>query len=221
MYTSPFADAGDEDLPDAPGMLAHDVPPPVPEVEVADHGDAPRVRGPHREARASDAFELHRVRPQLLVEPEVVPLSKQVEVLISENARKPVRVLDLGLSAILPRHPQTVRHALPNGPGEEPIGVDDLQGADGDRRRGRRPRRCSRPARMPAPPGRPPTGASRGKRKDHPWSPATMAATASSCLMVPPPRPPPEGRGRSLSGCRPSRGGCPARSGSRRGPSPA
>ena len=119
-------------------------------LKFADHADAPGVRGPDREARASDAFELHRVRTELLVEPEVVPLPEQVEVLISENARKPVRILDLGLAVILPRHPQTVRYALPNRTGEEAIRVDDLQGADGVAIAGDDLDRAP-PARMPAP----------------------------------------------------------------------
>ena len=122
-----LAHARDEDLPYPPGMLAHDVPSSVPKVEVPDHRDTPGVRGPHGEARACDAFEFYGVRPELLVEPEVVALAEEVEVLLAEDGRKPVRIFDLGLAATLPRHPQTVGHALRDGSGEEPIRVDALQ----------------------------------------------------------------------------------------------
>jgi hypothetical protein len=126
-----LADFGDEDLPHSTQVLAHGVPASVPEVEPTDHGDAPRVRGPHREVRASDAFEHHRVRPEYFIEFEVVALPQEVEILVAENTRKAVRVLDLGYAAVLPHHPQAVRRALPNRPGEEALAVDDPQVADG------------------------------------------------------------------------------------------
>jgi hypothetical protein len=42
------------------------------------------------------------VRPELLVELEVIALAEEVEILLAENLGEPVRVLDLGLPTIVP-----------------------------------------------------------------------------------------------------------------------
>ena len=128
-------------------MLAHDVPASVPEVEVPDHRDAPGVRGPHGEARACDAFELYRVRPELFVEPEVVALAEEVNVLLAEHSGKPVGVFDLGLSATLPRDLQTVGHASPRRVRRRALQGGCAPARPEHRRRRRRPPRCSRPGR--------------------------------------------------------------------------
>jgi hypothetical protein len=98
-----FADLRDEDLPHpASGVLAHGVPPPVPEVEVPHDRDAPGIRRPDGEVHPSYAFEGHRVCPELVVEPEVVALAEEVEVLLAEDLGETVGVLDLGLATIVP-----------------------------------------------------------------------------------------------------------------------
>ena len=51
------ARAGNEDFPEAVAAHAHGVAPAVPEIEIADHADAPRVRREHREGDAVDAVE--------------------------------------------------------------------------------------------------------------------------------------------------------------------
>ena len=79
------ADVRHERLPHARvGAPLHDVAVPVPMIEVADDADAPRVRRPHREARAAHAVALDRVRAELAMDVVVVALAEQVEIEVGE-----------------------------------------------------------------------------------------------------------------------------------------
>src|SRR4029077_7274906 len=49
-----------EELPDPTGSQAHGMAPAVPAVEIADHRDNLRVRGPYREAHTGHAFRFHQ-----------------------------------------------------------------------------------------------------------------------------------------------------------------
>ena len=84
--------------------------------------ETPGVRRPDGEARAGDAFELHRVRSELLVEPEVAALAEEVEVLLAENRGETV---GSSISALrpLPRDPEPVWHHPRDWAGEEPVRV--------------------------------------------------------------------------------------------------
>ena len=125
-----LADPRDEDLPHPhPRVLSHSVPPSIPQIELPDHRDAAGVRRPDGEARAGDAFELHRVRSELLVEREVAALTEEVEVLLAENRGEPVRVVDLDFSVPLPRDPEPVWHHPCDGAGEEPVRVYRIERA--------------------------------------------------------------------------------------------
>ena len=85
-------EVGQEYLPDAGGAPAHDVAPPVPLIEVADHRDAPRIRRPDGEMHAGDALLLEDVRAQLVEEAEVRALGRVVVVQRPEDGPERIRV---------------------------------------------------------------------------------------------------------------------------------
>jgi len=75
------ADRWNEYFPDAIARVqAHDMPSPIPLVEVADDAYSRRVWRPDREARAGNAQKLRGVRAEFLVDVAIGPLAKQVEV---------------------------------------------------------------------------------------------------------------------------------------------
>ena len=88
-----FADAGDEQLPDARRPeRAHRVQPPVPEVEVADDRDGARVRRPHRERGADGAVDLAHVRAELLVQLLVPAFHREMDVDVAERRQERIRI---------------------------------------------------------------------------------------------------------------------------------
>jgi hypothetical protein len=64
-----IADFGvrDEQLPIANAAHAHRMAPRVPEVEIADHADPPRIGRQHHKSDASDAIQCHKMRAKLVV----------------------------------------------------------------------------------------------------------------------------------------------------------
>jgi hypothetical protein len=97
----PVAETRDEDLPDARGPeAAHRMVAAVPAVEVADDRDAGRRGRPDREGDAEDPAEVARVRAQLLVDPVLVALVEEVEVLVAERRQEAVRVAELPDAAV-------------------------------------------------------------------------------------------------------------------------
>ena len=65
-----LADAGDEDVPNAALRVeTHDVAAAIPQVKVADDGDAPRIRRPDTEADTCDTIDFNEVRTELFVRP--------------------------------------------------------------------------------------------------------------------------------------------------------
>ena len=88
-----LADLGREDLPDAAvDALAHLVAAAVPVVEVADHGDAPRLGRPDSEMHARNAAMRHHMRPELLVELPVRALDEQMIVERAEDGAEGIGV---------------------------------------------------------------------------------------------------------------------------------
>ena len=91
------ADAGlrNEQLPIADAAHAHRMPPPVPEIEIADDADALGVRRQHHEGDAVDAVERHRVRAELVVDPLMGAFAEQMEIEVGQDRRKAVGVVQL------------------------------------------------------------------------------------------------------------------------------
>ena len=80
LVMRPLPDLRHEHLPHTGVAQApHHVPPAVPVVEVADHAHSLGVRRPDGKRRAVDAFDLAKLRAQLVVKPQLVPLADQVQ----------------------------------------------------------------------------------------------------------------------------------------------
>ena len=85
----------DEQLPIADAAHPHRMPPCIPEIEIADHADAPRVRCQHHKGDAVDALERHRVRSELVVDALVGAFAEQIEVELAQYRREAVGILEL------------------------------------------------------------------------------------------------------------------------------
>ena len=101
------ARARDENLPVAVAAHPHGVAPAVPEIEIADHADAPRVRREHHEGDAVDAVVLHRMRAELVVQLQMVAFAEQMQVEVGQDRRKAIGVLQLDL-VVAEARPQLV-----------------------------------------------------------------------------------------------------------------
>ena len=64
---------GHEDFPVADAAHPHRMRGGLPEIEIADHADPPRIWREHHEGHAGDAVERHRVRAELVVDARWVP----------------------------------------------------------------------------------------------------------------------------------------------------
>src|SRR3954453_23516145 len=119
------AQARDEQFP-KPTDISHRDPPAVPSVEVANNADTARVRRPHREGDALDAFMHHRVPSKLAVAPQVVALGEQMNVDHAKHRRKRIDVIEFVLGAPA-RHTQPIAErllAIGNCRDKEPVAVD-------------------------------------------------------------------------------------------------
>ncbi len=123
--------AGDEELPHARRPEGpHDVPAPVPVVELAHHAHAPGIGRPHGEVHAGHAVAYHGVGAQLLVQAQVRALAHEVDVQLAQARAEAVGVLHvLGIlappmDAVVVAEPllQPGQHHL-----EESLGVDHGQ----------------------------------------------------------------------------------------------
>src|SRR5438067_13779497 len=57
----------------------------IPEIEVADHADPPRIGSEYHESHPIDAVERHRVRTKLVVEPPLGAFAEQRETEIAQH----------------------------------------------------------------------------------------------------------------------------------------
>src|SRR3954451_18670950 len=86
---------GHEDLPEPAGMtLAHRHAAAVPEGEIADQADPPRVRRPDCKRNAFDAVMHDCMCPELLVAGKMVALDEQMDIELAEHRRKAVDVVE-------------------------------------------------------------------------------------------------------------------------------
>ena len=148
----------DEDLPDArPAPVAHRVTAAVPMVEIPDHADPLRIRGPHREMDAPEAGMGPQVGTEPLVIPIMRPFAEQVQIEVSQDRPECVGIDEL------PRIPFMILHAQPVGERFGAIGEDGREEAvrvdrsiatrsPGSPRSGPRPRPFEPPARTPGSP---------------------------------------------------------------------
>ena len=83
----PLAKAGNEAFVDARGIVAHGhgMVFGFPAVKVADHGDGLGIGGPDREMGAGRAVHGHERRTELVGQIEMVPLLKQVDIVVGKS----------------------------------------------------------------------------------------------------------------------------------------
>ncbi len=86
---------GHEQFPIADAAHAHRMPPWIPEVEIADHADPPRVRSEHHEGDAGNAVQRHRMHAELVVNPLMSAFTQQVKVKIAQDRRKAVGIVEI------------------------------------------------------------------------------------------------------------------------------
>ena len=102
----------------------------VPEIEVADDADTPRVRREHHEGDAIDALVPHRMRAELVVELQVRAFAEQMQVHVGQDRREAVGVFHLDLVVAEARPQPIVRIACLDRAGKQSRGVDARQLAD-------------------------------------------------------------------------------------------
>ena len=108
---------------------AHRMAAAVPRVEVAHHGDAPRVGRPYRKAHARHAVDFHRARAEAFEHRVRVAVGKPVQRFITEDRPKRIGVLDF-LHRSVPVDAQPVRDGCTNAAHEQPVVMNLLQLAE-------------------------------------------------------------------------------------------
>ena len=165
LVLRPFAHAGDEDLPHPrQAQRAHLVAVPVPIVEIADHADALGVGRPDREAGAGHPVDRAQLRPELVVNPALVPLAEEEQIRLAQRRQEGIRVARAADAALLIGDDQviSINAVRLGGDAFEEAGLMQpreferrfvllVNGLDFDlggvrQERPRPPRRCRRPA---------------------------------------------------------------------------
>ena len=129
----------DEQLPIAVAAHAHRMPPRIPEIEIADHADAPRIRRQHHEGDAVDAVQRHRMRAELVVEPLMGAFAEQIEIEVGQNRRKAVGIVELDHVVAEAGAQLVALRAVRQRAGEQ-AGIVDARRASRSRRARRSPR---------------------------------------------------------------------------------
>ena len=86
---------GHEQLPIADAAHPHRMPPRIPEVEIADHADAPRVGREHHEGDAGNAVQRHRMRAELVVDALMGAFAEQIEIEVGQHRRKAIGIVEI------------------------------------------------------------------------------------------------------------------------------
>mmetsp|Transcript_21602 Transcript_21602/g.51265 ORF Transcript_21602/g.51265 Transcript_21602/m.51265 type:complete len:788 (+) Transcript_21602:524-2887(+) len=102
-----------EDFPDA-GLVAqpHRMAPAIPVVEAADDADAPGIGRPGRKAHAAHLAMLDDMRPQTQPGPDVTPLGKGLQFVVTQLRVEGIGVGIDALPAAVPAHRQPVVEAV-------------------------------------------------------------------------------------------------------------
>ncbi len=84
-----------EQFPITKSAHAHRMASRIPVVEITDDADPLRIGRQHDKGHARYAFQLERMRAELVVKPLMGPLAEQVEVIVGENRRKAIGVVEI------------------------------------------------------------------------------------------------------------------------------
>ncbi len=121
-----IADLGmrNEQLPIATAAHAHRMAPRVPEVEITDHADALGIGREHDEADTFGAVDRHRMRAELVVQPQVVAFAEQVKVVIAQDRQEAVGIVEIDDMIAEMRAQAVALQAAGQGTGEQAGIVD-------------------------------------------------------------------------------------------------
>jgi hypothetical protein len=85
----------DEQLPITVAAYPHRVAPRIPEVEVTDHADPFGAGGEHDEADSVGAVDRHRMRAELIVEPQVGAFPEQIKIVVAQDRQEAVGIVEI------------------------------------------------------------------------------------------------------------------------------
>ena len=96
-----FLHARDENFPNAaPDQFPHWMNPAIPEIEIADHADAPGIGGPDRKIDAALAADLAQVRTEFVVKALVISLCKKMQIHLAHERAIAVGIAQQLLGAV-------------------------------------------------------------------------------------------------------------------------
>ena len=84
-----------EQLPIADAAHPHRMAPCIPEIEITDHADPPRIGREHDEGHAGNAVQRHRMRAKLVVDSLMGAFAQQIQIEIAQDRRKAVGIVEL------------------------------------------------------------------------------------------------------------------------------
>ena len=119
--------AGHEQFPVADAADPHRMPARIPEIEITDNADALRIRGEHDEADAIDAFELHRMGAELVIQPLMGAFAEQIEVEIAQDGGEAIGVIEIDDVVAIARAQLVVHCTIRHISNEQAGIVDALQ----------------------------------------------------------------------------------------------
>ena len=120
----------DEQFPVADAAHAHRMAPRIPEIEIADHADPPRVGREHDEGDPVNAIERHRVRTELVVKTLVGALTQEIEIEIAQDRGEAVGIIEID-DVVAEAGPQLIAlRAVRQGACEQPgvVNARELRG---------------------------------------------------------------------------------------------
>src|SRR5450432_280267 len=101
----PFRNSRDKNFPHtAPKQFSHRVNATIPNVEIANHADAPRVWRPDRKINTALAADLAQMRAKLVVKPLMRSLSEKMQIHLAHDRAVAVRIAQQLLRTIKRDH---------------------------------------------------------------------------------------------------------------------
>src|SRR5229473_7279658 len=116
--------ARNEQFPIADAAHAHRMSPRIPEIEVTDDADPPRVGREHHEGDAVDAVKHQGVRAKLVVKTLVGPFAQQIEIEITQHRREAVGIVEIDDLVAVPGTQLIALRAVRQRAGEQSGVVD-------------------------------------------------------------------------------------------------
>src|SRR5450432_1792410 len=104
--------------------------PRIPEIEIADDADPPRIWREHHESDAFDAVQGHRMRAQLVIQPLIGAFAEKVQVEVAQHRREAIGIVELDDILAILRSQLIAPRAVWQGAREQAGVVDARQRSD-------------------------------------------------------------------------------------------